>query len=158
MLKQILGFSSILLIASLLVACGADEDVKKVEMTNAAPTGNKVEGRWYTNAQLIRGKKVFKENCAVCHGANGEGLVADWKKPGADGKFPAPPLNGSAHTWHHSKDLLMRTVNQGGIALGGTMPPFKDKLTDNEKGAVLAHVMNLWQEEIYKAWAKRNGM
>ncbi len=70
MFKPILGFSSILLVSSMLVACGTDEDVKQVEVqkatakmsenVNATPAGNKVEGRWYTNAQLLRGKKVFK--------------------------------------------------------------------------------------------------
>ena len=166
MFKKALGYSSVLLMVSLLVACGTDEDVKKVEVqkttakkgeiANATPTGKKVEDRWYTNAQLIRGKRVFKANCAVCHGDKGQGLVAEWKKPDADGKFPAPPLNGSAHAWHHSKELLMRTVNEGGIALGGTMIPFKDKLSEQEKEAVLAHVMSLWPKEIYDTWKKRN--
>ncbi len=157
-----------LISTSLLVACGTDEDVKKVEtntasttvkkveVTNTVATGKKVEGRWYTNAQLIRGKRVFKDSCAECHGDKGQGLVTDWKKPGADGKFPAPPLNGSAHAWHHSKELLMRTVNEGGVALGGAMPPFKDKLTAKEKDAVLAYVMSLWPEKIYKTWSQRN--
>ncbi len=98
----------------------------------------------------------FTANCAVCHGDNGQGLVAEWKKSDAEGKFPAPPLNGSAHAWHHSKELLMRTVNEGGVALGGTMPAFKSKLTDKEKEAVLAHVMSLWPKEIYDVWQKRN--
>ena len=147
--KKIILLSMIFLSASILTACSDKDDAGKA-------TAKKVEGKWYTNAQLIRGKKVFKTNCAVCHGASGEGLVADWKAPGADGKFPAPPLNGTAHTWHHSKDLLMRTVNEGGIALGGTMLPFKDKLTEQEKEAVLAHVMNLWPKEIYDTWQKRN--
>ena len=99
---------------------------------------------------------MFKENCAECHGDQGQGLVKDWQKPQADGKFPAPPLNGTAHTWHHSKKLLLRTVNMGGIPLGGSMPAFKDKLTEKEKEAALAHVMSLWPDNIYDAWAKRN--
>jgi mono/diheme cytochrome c family protein len=147
--KKVRIISTLLLTAS-LTACGGKED-----SANTA-SAKKVEGRWYTSAQLIRGKKVFKENCAVCHGEKGQGLVVDWKKTDAAGKFPPPPLNGSAHTWHHSKDLLMRTVNEGGIALGGTMPSFKDKLTDQEKEAVLAHVMSLWPKEVYEIWQKRN--
>jgi mono/diheme cytochrome c family protein len=166
MFKKVLGFSSISLLLSLLVACGSDEGVKKVEVqkataikaeiANVTPTGKKTEGRWYTNAQLIRGKKVFKANCAVCHGDNGQGLVKDWKKADANGEFPAPPINGSAHAWHHSKELLLRTINNGGIPLGGTMPAFKDTLSEKEKIAVLAHVMNLWPDKIYRDWAQRN--
>ncbi len=142
------------LATSLLVACGSKGE--SAENKGVETSDKKIEGRWYTSGQSMRGKKVFEENCAVCHGAKGQGLVADWKKPDAAGKFPAPPLNGTAHTWHHSKDLLKRTVNEGGIALGGTMPPFKDNLTDQEKEAVLAHVMSLWPEDIYKVWQKRN--
>ncbi len=148
-IKQLstLFLSAILTMA--LTACGDKDDTDKA-------AAKKIEGRWYTNAQLIRGKKVFVTNCAACHGASGEGLVVDWKKPGADGKFPAPPLNGSAHTWHHSKALLMRTINEGGVALGGAMPPFKDKLTEQEKEAVLAYVMSLWPKDIYATWQERN--
>ncbi len=148
MLKTIIMLSTLFLTASLLTAC-SDKDADEA-------SAKKIEGRWYTNAQLIRGKKVFEANCAVCHGAKGEGLVVDWKKPRADGKFPPPPLNGTAHTWHHSKELLMRTVNEGGVALGGAMPPFKDILSEKEKEAVLAHVMSLWPKEIYDTWQKRN--
>ena len=153
MLKKLILVSGLFLITNVLVACGgkADGASKDAEISD-----KKVEGRWYTNAQSKQGKGVFKDNCAACHGASGEGLTADWKKPDAAGKFPAPPLNGTAHTWHHSKGLLMRTVNEGGIALGGTMPPFKDKLTNQEKEAVLAHVMSLWPQNIYEAWQKRN--
>ncbi len=166
MFKKTLGFSSILLLVGLLVACGSDEDVKKVEaqkataikgeIANAIPTGKKTEGRWYSNAQLIRGKKVFKDNCAVCHGDKAQGLTMDWQKPGVDGKFPAPPLNGSAHAWHHSKEVLLRTVNNGGIPLGGTMPAFQDTLSDKEKDAVLAYIMSLWTDKVYTTWAQRN--
>jgi len=143
--KIIINLSVLFLAVSALMACSDKEQ-----------SAQKVEGRWYTNEQVVQGQKIFAENCAVCHGDKGQGLVANWKKPDADGKFPAPPLNGTAHTWHHSKELLMRTVNEGGIALGGVMPPFKDKLTDVEKEAILAHVMSLWPKEIYDTWQKRN--
>ena len=148
--KKVLLLSVLFLSTGFLTAC-SDKD----ESTDKA-SAQKIEGRWYTSVQLTQGKDVFKANCAVCHGDSGQGLVADWKKPAADGKFPPPPLNGSAHTWHHSKELLMRTVNEGGVALGGAMPPFKTVLSEQEKEAVLAHVMSLWPKEIYDTWQKRN--
>ncbi|MCF6190471.1 MAG: cytochrome c [Cocleimonas sp.] len=168
MFKTVFGVISLSIVASILVACGTDDEAKKVEMnktvvtektvdnTSTRTVGKKVDGRWYTPAQLIRGKKVFASNCASCHGDKGQGLTVDWKKPDAKGVFPPPPLNGSAHAWHHSKDLLMRTVNEGGVALGGAMPSFKDKLSEKEKEAVLAHVMSLWPDKIYNTWSKRN--
>ncbi len=109
------------------------------------------------NQQVATGKQVFQDNCQSCHGVNARGAVKDWQKKGADGKFPAPPLDGSAHAWHHNMKALMGTVNRGGIPLGGTMPAFKDTLTDDQKIAVLVYIQSLWPEEIYAAWKKNNG-
>ncbi|WP_425468304.1 c-type cytochrome [Pistricoccus aurantiacus] len=30
-------------------------------------------GRWYNQAQVDRGKEVFLENCAECHGRSAQG-------------------------------------------------------------------------------------
>ncbi len=147
-----------------LTACGgADEaEIKKVEVKTlnkpAQTTQTGEVKRWYTTAQLMRGKKVFKDNCATCHGDKGQGLVKNWQKAQPDGKYPAPPLNGTAHAWHHAKPLLLNTVNNGGIAMGGSMPAFKDKLSDKEKEAVVAYVTSLWPDKIYAMWAQRNQM
>ncbi len=107
--------------------------------------------------QLSAGKQVFQENCISCHGVNARGLVKDWQKPGADGKYPAPPLNGTAHAWHHNMKTLMGTIDRGGIPLGGTMPAFKDKLDQQQKEAVVAYIQSLWPDEIYQTWKKNNG-
>jgi len=107
--------------------------------------------------QLVTGKQVFEANCQECHGVNAGGVVKDWQKPDADGKYPAPPLNGSAHAWHHDMKTLLGTVDRGGIPLGGTMPAFKDVLTEDEKKAVLAYIQSLWPKDIYDAWKERNG-
>jgi len=146
----------------LLTACGGDniDDIKKVEVKTlnkpAQDNNTNIGKRWYTTAQLMRGRKVFKDNCAKCHGEKAQGLVENWREALPDGKYPAPPLNGTAHAWHHSKQLLLNTVNNGGVALGGTMPAFKDKLSDKEKEAVIAYVTSLWPDEIYAIWAQRN--
>jgi mono/diheme cytochrome c family protein len=109
------------------------------------------------NQQVATGKQVFQDNCQTCHGVNARGAVKDWQKKGADGKFPAPPLDGSAHAWHHNMKALLGTVNRGGIPLGGTMPAFKDTLTEDQKIAVLVYIQSLWPKEIYAAWKKNNG-
>ncbi|QKQ23710.1 hypothetical protein HUE58_00505 [Candidatus Ruthia endofausta] len=49
----------------------------------------------------VQAKTTFNKNCLVRHGKAGGGLVKDWKKRQADGNFPAPPVNGTVHTWHH---------------------------------------------------------
>jgi mono/diheme cytochrome c family protein len=59
------------------------------------------EGRWYTGNQVKRGAAVFAQNCAECHGANAD-ATPNWRETTPDGKYPPPPLNGTAHAWHHS--------------------------------------------------------
>ncbi len=115
---------------------------------------SKVDGRWYTQSQVNTGKITFAQNCSNCHGQNAEG-TANWKQPLADDSYPPPPLNGSAHTWHHPISALKRTLNNGGIPLGGKMPAFKDKLPEEEKDAVIAFFQSKWSDEIYAAWLQR---
>ncbi len=117
----------------------------------------KIEGRWYTQSQVNSGRVVFEKNCAACHGKNGQGTF-NWTRKLPDGSYPPPPLNGTAHTWHHSLKLLKRTINNGGVALGGKMPGFKDKLSENEKDAVIAFFQSQWDKKIYDAWLKRGGL
>ena len=107
--------------------------------------------------QIATGKQVFTDNCQTCHGVNARGAVKDWQKPNADGKYPAPPLNGTAHAWHHNMGVLRSTVDRGSIRTGGTMPPFEKALTDEQKTAVLAYIQSLWPKEIYNAWKQKNG-
>ncbi len=117
-----------------------------------------VKGRWYTPSQLELGKQVYTKNCLVCHGTEGQGLVAEWKQPQADGSYPPPPLNGTAHAWHHPASTLVQTINQGGVPLGGKMPAFSDKLTEQEKVAVIARFQDWWPDDIYKGWMERGGL
>ena len=119
---------------------------------------DQVDDRWYTESYLRLGKRIFQINCMACHGANGQGIAEDWKKPLANGSYPPPPLNGTAHTWHHPFSILIRTINKGGKSLGGQMPAFGEKLVDAEKIAVIAYFQNWWPDEIYEAWIQRGGL
>jgi mono/diheme cytochrome c family protein len=105
------------------------------------------------NTQL--GKTTFDKNCIECHGKAGQGLSKNWKQRDANGKFPAPPVNGSAHAWHHSPEMLMNTINNGGAKFGGWMPSFKDKLNEQEKQAVLDYVHSLWPKDIQQKYDAR---
>jgi len=112
--------------------------------------------RNYTTEQIVAGQVVYETNCQECHGQYARGESKDWQTARDDGTFPAPPLNGTAHTWHHSSKALLGTIDRGGVPLGGRMPPFKDTLTEEQKLAVLAYIQSRWPDEIYQAWAKRN--
>ncbi|CAC9576741.1 Cytochrome c, mono- and diheme variants [uncultured Gammaproteobacteria bacterium] len=101
------------------------------------------------------GKATFDKNCVSCHGKDARGTSTDWKRLLPNGKYPAPPLNGTAHAWHHSPKLLLNTINNGGVKLGGWMPAFKDKLTDKEKQATLDYLHSLWPKDIQQKYDAR---
>lgn len=105
--------------------------------------------------KVALGKSVFDKNCIVCHGKAASGLTKNWKQTLPNGKYPAPPLNGSAHTWHHSSKLLLSVINNGGAKLGGWMPPFKDKLNNEEKQAILEYLYSLWPKNIQQKYDSR---
>ena len=117
-----------------------------------------VPGRWYTQAQVLKGETVFQANCSGCHGGRAQGLIANWKQRLPNGSYPPPPLNGSAHTWHHPLSVLQQTVKNGSIPLGGTMPGFRDKLNDAEIDAVISFFQSKWSDAIYQVWQTRGGL
>lgn len=118
-------------------------------------TAATLQARWYDQATVEKGAILFQQNCASCHQPNAEG-TADWKKTDSNGVYPPPPLNGSAHAWHHGMELLKQTIQDGGAKLGGTMPPFKDKLSDSDQEAVIAYFQSKWPDKIYAGWESRN--
>lgn len=108
--------------------------------------------RWYGPEQLATGQVVYQKNCATCHGKDAAS-VAGWEKMDKNGQFPPPPLNGSAHTWHHPMPLLRRTIREGGIAQGGRMPAFKASLSNQEIDGVIAWFQSYWPDDKYANWS-----
>ena len=109
-------------------------------------------GRWYSSDQLEKGEQLFQQQCASCHGANAE-LTIDWNKTDNNGKYPPPPLNGTAHAWHHSLEQLKETIQRGGIPLGGLMPAFASTLSDADIDAVISYFQSKWPKQTYRKWA-----
>ena len=116
-------------------------------------------------ADLDRGKALYGENCASCHGPELEG-EPNWRQPGPDGVLPAPPHDDSGHTWHHDDAMLFDYTKHGGAALmrarGMTgvksgMPGFAEQMSDAEIRDVLAYIKSTWPADIRRAQARRNG-
>lgn len=82
-------------------------------------------------AHPVLGRQVFGQNCAVCHGAAGEG------------KDPAPPLNSLGHADHHPDWELYMFVADGKVGFG-QMPAWKGRLSDLEIRSVIAYLKTLW--------------
>ena len=97
------------------------------------------------------GRDVYRQHCASCHGAQGEGQP-DWQVPNAAGELPAPPHDSTGHTWKHSDAMLYHIVLQGwrdpfNRTERLTMPPFQSVLSPGEIRAVISYLRTLWTEE-----------
>ncbi len=105
------------------------------------------------SVQIQRGEAVYRANCTGCHGPNGE-ATPDWRKPNPDGKYPPPPLDSSAHAWHHSTEVLKKTILKGTPPEIGSMPAWEGKLTEQQVDDVVVWIKSLWSDEIYDLWYK----
>lgn len=100
---------------------------------------------------LSRGEAIFQQNCASCHGERAEG-AENWHQRNPDGTMPPPPLDDSAHAWHHPLWQLRDMISHGGELYDGAMPSFRDQLDDAEIDAVIAWFQSQWRDEVYQAW------
>ncbi len=95
--------------------------------------------------QLATGKRVYDANCAACHGVKGEGQP-NWKVP-VNGVYPAPPHDGSGHTWHHPDQVLLEVIANGGGMPNSAMPAYGEILTEAERVAVLEYIKTFWGKQ-----------
>lgn len=119
------------------------------------PANTPIEPRWYTRKQVRAGAPLYQAHCATCHKENAEG-TPDWRRRDAKGQLPPPPLNGTAHAWHHPMQILRTVVRRGGAPVGGSMPAFEDKLDAQQIDAILAWVQSHWNDDIYGHWRERD--
>ncbi len=117
-----------------------------------APSPESIAARKLDPEKIKHGAAVYSKNCASCHGPNGE-AITNWREQGADGRYPPPPLDGSAHAWHHSTATLERMIREGSPGVGG-MPAWNGKLSNQEIDDVIMWIKTLWPDEIYDIWYK----
>jgi len=91
----------------------------------------------------VVGKRLYSQNCVVCHQANGQGVA---------GQFP--PLAGSEwvvcdakHGENHLSMILLHgmqgSMTAEGAAYNGAMPQWK-QLTDDQIAAILTYIRSDW--------------
>jgi len=100
------------------------------------------------SASLVaRGKIVYAQQCASCHGADVEGQP-NWRERLPSGRLPAPPHDSTGHTWHHSDKDLFSMVKTGipEIVPGyqTDMPKYEGVLSDSDIWAVLSFIESTW--------------
>lgn len=103
---------------------------------------------WQRTDPVATGRKVYTANCAACHGVALEGQP-DWKHVNAQGRLPAPPLDGTGHGWRHSDAALFHFVkfsvlDEAGPDYRTDMPAFADRLSDDQIRAVIAYIKSRW--------------
>lgn len=143
--------SLIVLVVALVNACDA-KDVKSPEKTSVALSSEQ-QAKRADMATVLHGGKLYAQHCAGCHGKLAQGHP-NWSQRGPDGRFPAPPLNGTGHTWHHPWKQLRNTIKNGTQKLGGSMPPWGAVLSDKDIDAIISWFQAHWPEEIYNAWSE----
>ena len=141
-----------LLFGVLLSGCTSDD--QSAGSSADAPKIETVGSRWYTADGVSRGGPIFARLCADCHGNKAQGSFT-WRQRGADGKFPPPPLNGTAHGWHHPIRVLGSQIKFGAPGGSGTMPGFAQTLSDQDVIDLIAWFQDKWPDEIYAAWLVR---
>ena len=87
-------------------------------------------------SNLLAGAKVYKEDCAVCHGLPGEPHNAI-----GNGMFPKPPLLFRGVGVTDDETWETYTKVSGGIRMTG-MPGFKDRLSDTQMWQVSVLLKN----------------
>ena len=149
--------------AALMAACGYEHPNTPTKRT-LAPTPTATAAMILTPASTVplvgntatsSGQAIFQSNCAVCHGADGEGQP-DWHIKKLDGVLPAPPLNGDGHTWHHGDGTLYTYVSRGGKVFESPdipsfksgMPAFGEVLSHDDIIAVIEYVKSLWGDKV----------
>ncbi len=110
------------------------------------------------------GQILYVEHCASCHGVKLEGQP-NWRRPGEDGILPAPPHDGSGHTWHHDNQLLFDYTKLGGeslmkargiVGFKSGMPGLGDIMSDEDIWDVLAYIRSTWPQHIRDIQAASN--
>jgi len=81
------------------------------------------------------GAAIFKQKCSMCHGPDGKGFAAI-KTP----DFTDPKVQASV-----TDEQIVETIKNG--KKGTPMPPFKDKLKEEEIQALLKHIRSLNSEK-----------
>jgi len=120
----------------------------------AAGTDSAPPDRYQDAQQIARGQAVYTQHCAVCHGADGKGQSGDWRVRDADGRYPPPPLDDSAHAWHHPTAVLLQAIREGSPPGEGNMPAWAGTLSEQEMQDVVAYIKSLWSESVYQLWWK----
>jgi mono/diheme cytochrome c family protein len=104
---------------------------------------------------MARALRIYAADCAGCHGDKMQGQP-DWRHVNAQGRLPAPPLDGTGHAWRHGNAELLHIIkssvlDQAGADYQTDMPAFDGKLSDDDLGGLVALIRSSWSPGIQAA-------
>jgi mono/diheme cytochrome c family protein len=95
-------------------------------------------GSLTASASPEHGLTLYKKYCVSCHGPNGRGEYRwQYKERGA------PPLDASAHAWHHSDSQLVSMILDKPVP-DSRMPPWRSILSRDDAIDIVAYMKTLW--------------
>jgi mono/diheme cytochrome c family protein len=93
----------------------------------------------YTRRSIAEGKKYYLVNCVECHDEAGKGTG----RRDFTGTPPADLTDPDAWTHGTSEQAIFKSTKDG---TPDDMPPYKDKMTDEEIWHTVNFVRSLWPE------------
>ena len=121
---------------SVFIAAAAVGGVALVIATFSWPGAS--SGGLTASAKPQHGKVLYKQYCASCHGSVGQGEL-DWKYK----EHGAPPLDSSAHAWHHEDAQLVSMILDKPRP-DSPMPPWRGILSRDDVIDLVAYIKTLW--------------
>ena len=116
-----------------------------------APGATESVVRTQDKQRIASGERIFAQHCVVCHGEQAVG-DENWRFRDESGHFPPPPLNGTAHAWHHPWEELHEIIRDG----QNNMPAWGGILSSEEIDDTIHWFQSLWSDEVYEAWHRIN--
>ncbi|NQU57576.1 MAG: c-type cytochrome [Rhodospirillales bacterium] len=111
---------------------------------NSGQSWSSLEGSDKANEQTVsKGRKLFEDNCAACHGERGIGERPDDPNAKDEYGFVAPALNNDAHGWHHPDMQIIETILNGSPR-NERMIAWKEQLSRQEAEQLVAYIKSLW--------------
>ena len=83
---------------------------------------------------LLKGKEIFHERCAVCHGADGNAML------------PGAPSFAAGERLDKSDEELLKTIRHG----KDMMPPWEGVLSSNEQHDTLSYVRVIVGDKVFE--------
>ncbi len=93
----------------------------------------------FTSANISKGKALYEQNCAACHGPTGRGDGP----AGANLQPPPSDLVGVVKMPMASDGYLYWTISEGGTALNTAMLPWKDILSESDIWHLILYLRTL---------------